>query len=142
MDPVLDPTLSQKFIGYSRESSPLGWQADVLITVTNTRSMTRNTKYKVKVNVSLLQAMKTHGECGTRVHIFAATAVGRRRLASPTLGRLYPLRESPGRLYSFYRRLNGPQNHSGHGGMKKNLHPFDTRDRIRTLQPITKRLAA
>ena len=35
MDPVPDPTLPEKFLGYSRESNPgpLGWQSDVLTTI-------------------------------------------------------------------------------------------------------------
>ena len=84
--------------------------------------------------------MKAHGGCGcARVHIFTATALGWCRVASPTLGRLYP-----GRIprYSFYRRLSGPQGQFGHEGVKKNLHPSDTRDRTRAVQPIAQRLAA
>ena len=69
-----------------------------------------------------------------RVHIFTATALGRGRVASPTLGRLYP-EESP-----FYRRLSGPQDQSGHERANKNLHPSDTRDRTRAVQPVLKRL--
>ena len=74
-----------------------------------------------------------------RVHIFTATALGRGRVASPTLGRLYP-QESP--RYSFYRRLSGPQDQSGPEGAKKNLHPSDTRDRTRAVQPVAQRLDA
>ena len=44
--------------------------------------------------------------------------------------------------YSFYRRLSGPQGQSGHEGVKNNLHPSDTRDRTRAVQPVVKRLAA
>ena len=44
--------------------------------------------------------------------------------------------------YSFYRRLSVPEDYSEHEGVKKNLHPFDTEDRTRTLQPIAKRLVA
>ena len=51
-----------------------------------------------------------------KAHIYTARALGRGRVASPTLGRLY-LR------YSFYRRLSGPQDQSGQEGVKKNLHP-------------------
>ena len=39
--------------------------------------------------------MKAHGDVDARVHIFAAKALGRGRVASPTLGSLYP-GESPG----------------------------------------------
>ena len=37
MDPVPDPILPEKFLGYSRESNlgPLGWQSDVLTTIPN-----------------------------------------------------------------------------------------------------------
>ena len=79
------------------------------------------------------------GDVDARVHIFIAKALGWGRVASPTLGRLYP-GEIP--RYSFYRRLSGPQGKSGHEGVKKNLHPSDTRDRTRAVQPAAKRLAA
>ena len=45
-----------------------------------------------------------------RVHIYTATALGRGRVASPTLDRLY-LKESP--RYSIYRRLSGSQDQPG-----------------------------
>ena len=37
VDPVPDPILPEKFLGYSRESNPgpLGWQSDVLTTIPN-----------------------------------------------------------------------------------------------------------
>ena len=75
----------------------------------------------------------------TRVHIYTAMELGRGRVASPTLGRF-----TPGEIsrYSFYRRLSGPQDQSGHGGVKENLHPSDIRDRTRALQPVVKLLAA
>ena len=44
--------------------------------------------------------------------------------------------------YSFYRRLSGPQDQSGHVGVKKNLHPSNTQDRTQAVQPIAKHLAA
>ena len=47
--------------------------------------------------------------------------------------------ESP--RYSFYRRLSGPEDQSGHEGAKKSLHPSDTRDQTRTVQPVAQRLA-
>ena len=65
--------------------------------------------------------MKAHGDVVARIHIYTATALGRGRMASPTLGRLY--------RYSFYRRMSGPQDQSGHERVRKNLHSFDTRDR-------------
>ena len=61
------------------------------------------------------------------------------RQASPMLDRLHP-RESPDT--HFYRRLSGPQHQPGHKGVKKNLHPSDTWDRIWAIQSIVKRLAA
>ena len=76
------------------------------------------------------------GDVAPRVHIYIATALGRGRVASPMLGRLYRPRESL--QYSFYRRLSGPQGQSGHEGVKKNLHPSDTW----AIQPIAKHLAA
>ena len=66
-------------------------------------------------------------------------ALGRDRVASPTLWRLYPWGKP---RYSFYSRLSGLQDQSGFEGVKKNLHPSDTRDRTRAVQPIAKRLAA
>ena len=57
-----------------------------------------------------------------RVHIYTATALRRGRVASPKLGCLYP-RGKP--QYSFYRRLSGPQDQSGHEEVKKNLQPSD-----------------
>ena len=67
------------------------------------------------VKVSLLQAMKAHGGYGCKgPHIH--TAVGRGRVARPTLGCLYH-RGNP--RYSFYRRLSGSQNQSGHKGVNK-----------------------
>ena len=73
-----------------------------------------------------------------RVHIFTAMALGGGRMASPTLGRLYP-GEIP--RYSFYRRLSGPQDQSGHEEEKKNLHTSDTQDRTRTVQLVAKAMS-
>ena len=61
-------------------------------------------------------------------------ALGRGRLASPKLGRLYP-------RHPFYRRLCGPQEQSEHEGVKKNLHLSGILDRTRAMQPVAKRLA-
>ena len=87
--------------------------------------------------------MKTHGGRGCMgLHIdYTATALGRGMVASSTPDRLYSRVKVPHRN-SFYRRLSGPQDNSGHGGVKKNLHPSDTRDRTRTVQPLAKCLAA
>ena len=79
------------------------------------------------------------GDVDARVHIYTALALGRDRVAIPTLGHLYP-RGKP--WYSFYRRLSEPQDQSGHEGAKQNLHPSDTRDRTRAFQPVVKRLDA
>ena len=69
------------------------------------------------------------GDVDARVHIFTATALGWGRVASPMLDRIYS-------RYSFYSRLNGPQDQSGHERTKKkNLYPYDTRDRTRAIQP-------
>ena len=40
MDPIPDPILPEKFLGYSKElmPGPLGWQSDVLTTIPNRRS--------------------------------------------------------------------------------------------------------
>ena len=49
----------------------------------------------VKVKVSPLQAMKAHGGCRCKVHIFTATALGRGRITSLTLDHLYPRGKAP-----------------------------------------------
>ena len=59
--------------------------------------------------------MKAHGGCGCKcahTYVYTSTALGKGRVASPTLGRLYP-------LYSFYSRLSGPQEQSGYEGVKR-----------------------
>ena len=71
--------------------------------------------------------------------IYTPMALGRGREASHTLGRLIPDESS---RYSFYRRLNGPQDQSGYEGPKKNLHPSDIRDRTWAAQRVPKRRAA
>ena len=83
--------------------------------------------------------MKAQGECGCKGPLYPAMALGRGRVASPMLGHLYP-QESP--WYSFYRRLSGPQDQSGHEGVKKNLHLFDTGDQTWAIRHIVKHLAA
>ena len=47
---------------------------------------------------------------------------------------------TPGKLR--YRRLRVHQDRSDHEEEKTNLHPSDTRDRTRAVQPVAKRLAA
>ena len=59
--------------------------------------------------------MKAHGGCGCKgahTYVYTATALGKGRVASPMLGRLYP-------PVSFYSRLSGPQEQSGHEGVKE-----------------------
>ena len=82
-------------------------------------SLSAHSVYKAKV--SPLQTMKSTGDVDARVDICIATALRRGRVDSPTLGRLYP-GESP--RFSFYKRLSGPQDQSGHEGVKKNLQPL------------------
>ena len=53
--------------------------------------------------------MKAHGGCGCKgahTYVYTAMALGKGRMASPTLGRLYP-------QYSFYSRLSGPRSSLG-----------------------------
>ena len=69
--------------------------------------------------------------------IYIAKALGRGRVTSPTLGRLYPR----SLWYSLYRRLSVPQDQSGHG-VKKILHHSDTWDQTRAVHPAVKDLAA
>ena len=57
--------------------------------------------------------MKAYGDMDSRIHIFAATARG--RVANPTLG-LFTYGKP---RYSFYRRLSGSQDQSGHEDMTK-----------------------
>ena len=75
--------------------------------------------------------MKAHGGCGNMSPHYKATTLGRGRVASPTLGRLYP-RKIP--RYSFYRRLSGHQGQAAHEDVKKNLHISDTPDRTRAVK--------
>ena len=93
----------------------------------------------VKETESHYKPWSPTGDVDARIHIFTATALGWGRVASPTLGRLYP-EEIP--RYSFYRRLGGPQGQFGHEGVKKIFHLSDTRDRTRAVQLVAKRLAA
>ena len=52
--------------------------------------------YMVKIKVFPLQAMKTHGDVSSRFYTYTATALGRGRVASPTLGSLYHPGKAPG----------------------------------------------
>ena len=59
--------------------------------------------------------MKAHGGCrckGAHTYVYTATALRKNRMASRTLGRLYP-------RYLFYSRLSGPQEESRYEGVKK-----------------------
>ena len=58
-------------------------------------------------------------------------SLGRGGVASPMLGRLLSQGKAP--RYSFYRRLSGPQDQSGHEDVKKNLHLSDARDQTRVV---------
>ena len=73
-----------------------------------------------------ITGLEAHRDVDARVHIFTATALGRGRVASSMFGHFYPWGKPQ---YSFYRRPSGPQDQSGHKGVKKNLHPSDTQDR-------------
>ena len=60
--------------------------------------------------------MKAQGGCGCKgahTYVYTATALGKGRMASPTMLSSLYLR------YSFYSRLSGPQKQSGHKGVKK-----------------------
>ena len=81
--------------------------------------------------------MKAHGIVDAKVHIFAAMTLERERVASPTLGRLYPwkapVQKAEWTLGPAWTRRSEK---------KKNLHPSDTRDRTRAVQLVAKRLGA
>ena len=66
----------------------------------------------IKVKESPLQAMTAHGDMDARVHTFAATTLGRGRVVIPVVVTL-------GKAVVLYRRLSGPQDQSGHEGVKK-----------------------
>ena len=68
-----------------------------------------------KVKISPLKAMKSHRDVVTRVYIYTATALGRGRVASPTLSRFYP-RGKP--RYSFLWGWVNPRT-----GVKKSPSP-------------------
>ena len=78
------------------------------------------------------------GDVDTKVHIYKHTALGIGRMANTTLSCLYPRGKHP---LLIYIRLSGPQDQSGHKGVKKNLHLYDTWDPTQAVQPIAKRLA-
>ena len=84
--------------------------------------------------ISSQYGKKATGDVVVRVDIYTATALGR-----GMLGRLYPGKRT---RYSFYRRLSGPQDQTGHKGVNENLHLSDTRDRTRAVQSVAERLAS
>ena len=90
----------------------------------------------IKVKVSFYRPRRPTGDVNARVHIYTAKALGRSRLSSPALGRLYPPEKA-----SFYKKLSGPRDQFEHG-VKENLYPFDARDRTRAVEPIVKHLVA
>ena len=94
---------------------------------------------KCKVKLSPLQAVKANWGCGCKGPHILLHGTRNKMLASSTLGRLYP---GKARLLLFYWMLSGFPDQSRYEGVKKNLHPSDTRDRTRAVQPIAKRLAA
>ena len=57
VDPVPEPILPEKFLGYSRESNPgpLGWQSDVLTTIPN--------RYKKSIFCNMLPALAQMVAC-------------------------------------------------------------------------------
>ena len=82
MDPVPDPILPEKFLGYSRESNPapVGWQSDVLTTIPNRRLLnivilgkwkmswyflSRYTSFDAHISKFTL----THSHCGSTDHV-------------------------------------------------------------------------
>ena len=86
--------------------------------------------------VSPLQAMKAQGVCGCKgphIHSHGTDEVGWLVLRSAA----FTPGEIPGTHF-----IGGPQDQSGHEGVKKNLHPSDSRDRTRAVQPVAQRLAA
>ena len=62
------------------------------------------------------------GDVDARVHVDTTTALGRARVLVLRSAAFIPEENV---LYWFYRRLNGPQDQSGHEGANKNLHPSD-----------------
>ena len=80
--------------------------------------------------------MKAHGDVDGRVHILKAMALGRGRVASPTLGTFTPgkspdihLKEVELTLGPVWTRRN-----------EENLHPSNTQDRTWAVQPMAKPL--
>ena len=81
--------------------------------------------------------MKSHVGCGCKgahTFVYTATALGKGRVASPMLGHLYP-------RYSFYSRLSGTQEQSGHEGVKKISTPPTPGNQTLAVEPIAKHLA-
>ena len=82
--------------------------------------------------------MKAHGGCGCKgVHTYeyTATALGKGRVAIPTLGRLYP-------GFSFHNKLSGSQEQSGHEGVKGISTPPNPGTEPLAVEPVAKRLVA
>ena len=82
--------------------------------------------------------MKALAGCGCKVPQFTAMALETGRVASPTLGRLYPWRKP---LVLILYEAEWTPGQSGHEGVKKELHPSDARDQARAVHPLVKRLA-
>ena len=97
-------------------------------------------KWHVRLHwCSLYRSRRPTGDVDARVHMYIAMALGQGGVATPMFDPFTP-RKRP--LYSFYRRLSGPQEQSGHEGVKKNLHPSNTRDQTQAFQHVAKHLAA
>ena len=83
------------------------------------------------------------GDVNAWVLIYTAMALGRGTVVVVWLVlRSEAFTPGENHRYSFYRSLSGLQEQSGHEGVKENLHPSDTRDRTRAVQPVGKRLSA
>ena len=79
--------------------------------------------------------MKVHGDVNARVHIFTATALGRGRVTSPTLGRLYSWGNLIGGWVDLRTSLDTKE-------WRKISTPSVTQARTRVVQPAAQRLAA
>ena len=79
-----------------------------------------------KVKVSPLQAKKAHVGCGCKGPHIHSHGTRMRQDGQSCTRPPSPPGKFPGT--HFYRRLSGPQDQSGHEGVKKNLHRSDTRD--------------
>ena len=63
------------------------------------------------------------GDVDARVHIYTAMALGSEREREWLVLHLAAFNPRETLQYSFYRRMNGPQDQFGHEGVNKNFHP-------------------